>query len=385
MNKEKAVIFCAFTADHLINSLYYSTKVDWKNYKKILVWQQFLACEVDLKLFDDYFDELIEVQKMPVNKFKRQVHRAKYFGRCFPFSDVYKKLCSYECKVIFYFSDQQSLTLNILEYFCKNDTKSILIEEGLGTYYLPDSSEYRKTDIIEKLLGIKTCDYIGQTNKADYIIVRKPELFPTVKKGKAQIIKKNYVYFDEHWIETIGLFHTSIGTTFGSKTVLWLSGPLTENGISEKDEVDLLDGISDIYEDYNFLIKLHPAEKIGKYSSVLKKKNVSILEMDKMFWLPVELVVKNIKPVACFSIISSSLGNIMDINPDMKFVYLYRLLNKPEYDGLIYEMYKEKHNVLFPSDISEIEAVFEYDSLVKDSGIKVNENQDIIFISDNVV
>lgn len=384
-NRNKAIVFCAFTADHLINSLYYSTKINWRDNKKVLLWQQFLGQDVKKELFSEYFDEIIAIPKMSDNVFKRQLHRLFYFGRLFSFSNLYKKLKKYDIKVIFYFSDQQYLTLNVLKHFSNWKNITVMLEEGLGTYYLPKSNEHDKKSLIEKFIGIKTCDYIGQTDSANYIFVKYPEFFPNTKVGRAIVIKKNNIYLDDKWIENIHLFHNNLKLTNENKLILWLSGPLVENGISEKEEIDLLDNLSNSFKDYTFLIKLHPAEKASKYSQVIVNGNVKILEMGELFWLPIEILIKSIKPFACFSIISSALGNIVDIDSSIKLVYLYRMMNRSEYDSLIYERYKDKTNVLFPNDLEEIIAFFEAHNENLYSEDYVIENKDIEFLTKNLV
>ena len=324
-------VFICFTPYQLLNAVYYGDKLN-KESKRILVWHNYTKHTIDLSRFEFAFDEIIEVSNFYDEIFlKRQFHKCLYGGWLFPFSKINESISRLNLKetFIFIFSDQHIISRKIITTYGANAKDVILVEEGMATYLIRSRKIPKSRDwLINLFLGARYEPYIGANGLIRTIFVKHPEMLPKEKTINRKIVPQHNV-FREHelWKSVFQDARNIIGNISDEhRIVLWLGQPLEMDGISKQSQLEWLDEIAKVlsrFGEYSFLIKPHPREDNGKYAEVSKLKNVSLIDLHELSWVPIEILASLIKPDIVLTVFSTAANNIMELGLPCKVVYCY--------------------------------------------------------------
>ena len=252
----------------------------------------------------------------------------------------------YKFEKIYAFNDSDP----IIQYIFANqkgDSKCIILEEGIGLYNdLHNRKYFIKKAIGRFVLGkwYQVIRRIGTYKYTSTIYAKNIKYLNAKQKEKETI---NYAYQELRELiekEKIGVENQN----------LWFIGqPLVEDGIcTEKEYIEFLSRIINIFGKKKILVKVHPREDIKKYE--IYKEKINIYENSS---IPLELLISSTRDVNMLTISSSSLINCSD---GVKVFFLYKLFNK----GLSFpeKLVKNKINVKIINNWEELGREF-YDKI----------------------
>ena len=334
MKNKKNFIFVCFTPYQLLNAVYYSRKITNKN-KSILIWHNFTKYNISLSRFQKIFDVICEIPniyEMPL--FKRQLNKCIYGGWMFRFSPVYKVLDKLDLhnSVLVVFSDQHIITNKIIRQYSSAIKETVLIEEGMATYLIKNTTIPKTKDYwINLLLGAHYEPYIGANKSINTLVVKNPEWIPEIKKAGRTIVKQSNCLMDTMWPS---VFADVINDAYESNQVfnpklLWIGQPLETDGVDATKQLELIKEINKkLNYKFDIIIKPHPRENIGKYDNLIQEeKNISIFDLGPNNWIPIEIIIRMIYPSIVMSGYSTAAKNIQDMGIKCKVIYCYKLFS----------------------------------------------------------
>lgn len=307
-NKNKRVnklIACCFTPYHAIVAGYYARELRGLGIKTVMIWNS-NSNGFDIDLVSNLFDDVITTNKIAASGIiKRQHIQIVEYGRMFSISHIAKEIRqSGNSSVLMVFSDQESLTAQVIDYYKENVNSSIiLIDEGIGLYTINDNLTGNK-DIMKKIknmiYGVRTQNYIGENNDIKYIIAKNPELIPDIKKTHRTIIKQEEIRISITDLNINNSLKSDLTDVIKlvskfNNVICYFGQPTYEIGIAEEFDIKNIETICrNIGKDTLLIIKPHPRDKINKYDKLNSKNNICTIggELGK---LPFELLSNLIK------------------------------------------------------------------------------------------
>lgn len=352
----KKICFSCFTPYHLLVSAHYAIKL--VDAETVLIWQDSTIDGVDITYFSRFFSKTIINPVSVKSRTRKLVDLALYGGFLFPFSYTYHYFKSNNDNIVYcYFSDEDYITQKHIRLLKKhNNNIFVLIDEGVGIYRKYETHQPLKHKIPLVLIGTHTCKYIGESQFADYVLARHPEMLDNNRFGIAKINKQSDFLKNEELIQVI---KSSLGNDnhyFTDKPiVLILGNPCKEMGIDQKLYFNILQHlINTLKLDYTIIIKKHPRESIVPY---LQLKDALIINDNFLNTLPVEIiaVLLNIKIV--MTDFSTAAHNIYDAIGDVKILYFYKLYKNVLFDDSIYRSYFNEPNIYSIDNIEVIQSI----------------------------
>lgn len=383
------VWFSCFTAYHLFNSLYYSTKVDWgKDCERTLIWVNDTRIRINVDVFSSCFDKIIKIDSLRDLSFiNKQVAKCKNGGRLFNGSVLGKELSrKFDKSVLVCFSDQHYITNKLVNKFkTLENSHVVIVEEGVATYvtnevYDPPFS----TRAGNLLFGLHSQRYVGENANIDTFIVKDPDRLPKEKVLDRKVIKQNNVFCDREWInELLEKYVKKTNDFHGSKPVLlWIGQPLEGNYLEESEEEQIRVRIFErLAAKYQLLVKTHPGERPDKYEGL--KPEVSIVDFGEFSWFPIEVLASMIKPQIIVTPMSSAAYNIYQTGFEGKILFCYKLFGIDIGQDYFAELEK-KRNIYNVKDMDELESVLS----LEDLSIEISEvlnNDDLGFFHDLMI
>ena len=239
--------------------------------------------------------------------------------------------------------------------------------------------------LVRKLLGTSVGNQIGCSHGIDAWFVKHPEHL-SAKVPDGNIIRQNDIFSDRQWMQSM---HAVIGkalqsfTRLHKKAILWISGPLEEQGISEREELLWLEQIAaSVGEDYVIYIKNHPRERTHKYRELLAKEpNLQAVDLSGYEWIPLEFVIDAIRPEILITVISSAALHIYEMGFHTKVIYTYDHFPHIRTDNRILDTYRKQPNIYSVSSLDELLRVVHEEPLYDrpNRGFE-NQDQDIRFL-----
>lgn len=365
---KRRVLFICFTPFHLFHACYYASKDIWKEEdERVLVWQNTSGSKIDLGYFVHLFSGYLEIQGFQRERgLRRQVHKLIDAGRLFRFS----KLASYtegaSELIVFSFNDQELINSRFLAYIQEKGLKarSILVEEGLGTYAGAVKREYTiAARFVNQLLGVHLPQGIGSSPVIDTLLVKHPEWVPGEKLCAREVFRQSNIFADPSWFGMLGALKDEIRHTFGEtdrrKVVLWLGQPNRETGVSAEDEKALLLYLcKNLGSEYRFVIKRHPREETDKYDDIVRETGAEQLELGELSWIPVEFAAHMLDVFMAVTLYSSAPVNLLEIGAAEYAVYTYKLFGLTLDESLSAHIAHNSRAVIPCSD-HELKAAFD--------------------------
>lgn len=353
----KQIVFCATSAYHLICSIYYARKLRGVPCRKVLIWEQTLSRHLELDCVSATFDAIFVVDKVQKKQASLPI---RYFNWClnmgwlFPFSPLRRALATHETVGVLIFSDKDFLAYKIGEQAARLGGKVILVDEGMYTYSILGNTGIKA---LRRLLGMRKSSYVGEAPYINAIFARRPNDLPKQKTtGRDVVLQDNFLRMKDFIADICSMFdfdlHIPTDITSKRTTILWIGGPL--DGVDNADEMTTIRQIIELFPNYSFLIKEHPRERPRKYQELEHFPNVSVLELGKSFWCPVELLVERINPAAVLSFQSSVLCNCSDLGLEFKYCYCFNLLARIEMDSSAFSSFSVHRNIYFPKKMQEL-------------------------------
>ncbi len=364
MTKRRALFIC-FTPFHLFHACYYASQDCWtKEDERVLVWQNTSGSEIDLGYFAHLFSGYLEIQGFQRERgLKRQVHKLIDAGRLFRFS----RLAAYtECAselIIFSFNDQEMINSRLLAYIQEKGLKarSILVEEGLGTYTCAVREYTIAARLVNKLLGVHLPQSIGNAPAIDLLLVKHPEWMPGEKLCAREVIRQDNIFANPAWFGRLETLEDKIRNTLRIKdrrrTILWLGQPNRETGVSAEDEKALLRYLcKNLGTEYRFAIKRHPREEADKYDDIAREAGAEQLESGELSWIPVEFAAHMLDVFMAITLYSSAPVNLLEIGAAEYAVYTYKLFGLTLDESLSAHIARDRR-ALIPCSGHELKAV----------------------------
>lgn len=324
-----------FTPYQLITAMYYSYV--FPNVNKTLIYMDYSDYKIEQRFYLKYFDSVVYVPSyINDNILIKQFKKCYYGGHLYKFTNIHNYLKNKNKTICFIFSDQECLSYKALvDLYKKKDNVIILTEEGLGTY-VKNSKLPLKTMLINKILGINTLKYVGESNKYDYVFVKKPNKLEVDKFLDKKVILENEFFNDFNFINDLNINLDSI--LLNNKFILFLGSPIDQLKINKDEYVRIIkEIILKFNNQYRIVIKPHHMEDISIYNGLK-----DIILIDKYSWVPAELIVQKYNPIALFGIYSASIMNIAQLKPNLSIYLLYGILglNLPDIVCKSYLSYK---------------------------------------------
>lgn len=373
---KQRIVFIAFNPYHLFVSLYYAITIkERKNIETVLIWQEYSCYNIDPALLHCAFDKIIVNDSIIQKKqsgFVRFIRRIKTGGYIYRFTKngryIYRNRIN---NIVMCFSDQDPTTYRILKILQKGNNNYILLtEEGSAVYNTKAVFNYKKIDYRYYLmkfyffLGVVHGKYIGSSQLFDAWIVKHTDMLPPVKAANHTIVPQNSIFYDVIWASKLTelnrILLNQVSIDRKKKTVLWVSGPLTECGVKQSEEIDLLrEIVCRLDENTQIVIKLHPREPIDKYDSINSESRIIKLDLGEYRWVPIEYIVKMLNPYAVITIMSSAARSIFDNGIRSKFIYCYKLFELQNVDETVLEIDSDFSSSYVINNIDEINNILQ--------------------------
>ncbi|WP_282787926.1 polysialyltransferase family glycosyltransferase [Flavobacterium croceum] len=252
--------------------------------------------------------------------------------------------------VVVVFADNNELCATFIKYGKKyNQSKNILVEEGVAVYYSPyrvNAPFYKKS--IRTILNISNPNgyTIGWSKDVDCVVLsNKNKAHPQYIKNKEVIEwpKTQYPAFANNFF----MDNNDIDTTL-ENAILYLGQPLVEEGIVDiNEEFEFLEFLNNNFQ--KIYIKPHPFESIEKYKSFT---NISIVPK-KWTSIPAEVLFSIIKPSLIISYSSSANVNFSK-RYNKKSIFFIPKSMPPEYINDLEINFKNDDNILFIHNLNEL-------------------------------
>lgn len=363
---KRRVLFICFTPFHLFHACYYASQDCWtKEDERVLVWQNTSDSEIDLRYFVHLFSGYLEIRGFQRERgIRRQVHKLIDAGRLFRFSRLAAYTENTSELIVFSFNDQELINSRFLAYIQEKGLKarSILVEEGLGTYAGAVRREYTITArLVNKLLGVHLPQGIGSSPVIDILLVKHPEWMPGEKLCAREVIRQSNIFADPAWFGRLGTLENKVrhilGETDHKRTVLWLGQPNQETGVSTEDEKALLLYLcNNMGSEYRFAIKRHPREETHKYDDIARQTGAEQLELGEFSWMPVEFAAHMLDVFMAVTLYSSAPVNLLELGAAEYAVYTYKLFDLTLDESLSAHIARDQR-ALIPCSGHELKAV----------------------------
>lgn len=385
------VIFCPFTPYQFFTSVYYASHIDRTDTELCLIIRGQLA-NFDTSGYTDLFDRMIvfgDVKGEPM--LKREWLRMLYGGRLFHRSKSAKLLHEYRDRAItlICYSDQSTYETRLIRELQSGgyNASICMIEEGENTYYGPRPMHVSlRKRIVRRLLGTTYGNMIGHNAGIDTWIVKYPEKLRQ-KVPDACIVKQNNIFADREWMDSISRKVECALTNFrrtDRKVVLWISGPIHEQGVSQADETKwLAEAARALGDEYTVYIKTHPRELPHKYDRIAAEEpNVEIVDLAGFEWLPLEFVIGAIAPDVLLTVISSAAFHIYEMGFGGKVIYSYPYFRQMYIDTRMFDDYIAHTNIYGANSVAELlHIIKELPLEPSDAELLPNEDLDIKYLN----
>lgn len=249
------------------------------------------------------------------------------------------ELKQYSFSTIYAFNDVDPVT----QWILKNTTSqsgTTLIEEGIGLYRNTTKRHELLFRIAGKVLFGETYEnvrQIGESSCVKRIMCSSPEKLSEIQKCK--IIGSIPLIDYGKIVKTIGI-EPICGTD-------WFIGqPLVEDGVMLKEKyLSVIQQLIEISKkkDRKLVIKPHPRERIGKYSSL----EVKVIENNE---IPIELLIDTSNQTYVYTYYSSAILNLCRM-PNISGFVLYKAINL---DESIPDNIFEQSNIRLVTDITRL-------------------------------
>ena len=188
-----------------------------------------------------------------------------------------------------------------------------------------------------------------------------------------QVIQANNPFADDEFVKLISndlKLNELICVDRKCKYYLYIGSPISDLGISESKEVELLGRLVNcLNEDEVVIIKSHPRENEHKYDDIINNKNVILINPSDSRWIPIELIVKRIDPICVVTVMSAAAYNMVQNGDCVYAIYLLNCLGGTKYE--------------FLNDFVQLEGVFAINTIDEFNYIKNNNIKKFISLKKN--
>lgn len=231
-----------------------------------------------------------------------------------------------------YFNDRDPITKALYGLAKNKKIKTILIEEGLGTYFKS----------INPTL-------IGEVCPPDAAIIAYPALYKKYHTQEPQLFVLNYC----------SLFKRDLGLNKKNKKndILFLGQSTPQHEELRDFELMFIKKLLSSFPGKNIFLKPHPRDiRFQKY--LLDDNRVSVLPEEQIL-VPVEEIIDQFDIEIVASLFSSGCVSIATMNPNLKIIFGFALYKIPEKYNLqsIVEVSNYIRNVYIPHSQDDIEEI----------------------------
>lgn len=374
---DKFLVFVLSNTYSLLTAIYYSIKLP--EYKCIAIWDKGNVEDYNLtfEFAKKFFYKFFFIQGVRgKNKFVRWMYKVNYVGYLHKNSAPFRFLRKCTKKIVFVFNDIDCITQVLLNDFGLENLV-ILGDEGAGIY---NSRSQNVNSLISRflafiLLGVNyKSKYIGNSNRIDVLMLKYPNMVKNrdILSNK-QVIQANNPFADDEFVKLISndlKLNELICVDRKCKYYLYIGSPISDLGISESKEVELLGRLVNcLSEDEVVIIKSHPRENEHKYDDIINNKNVILINPSDSRWIPIELIVKRIDPICMVTVMSAAVYNMVQNGDCAYAIYLLNCLGGTKYE--------------FLNDFVQLEGVFAINTIDEFNYIKNNNIKKFISLKKN--
>ena len=382
----KKVYFVCFTAYQLFVCLYYARKLNKQNARLVLIW--FDDNQADVYRFNKLFEEIHVIKDEYATNVNKYITRLKIKG--YLANRTYKRILGGipNNSVVLFFSDEHYPSNRIIQICGKGKgNKTILIEEGIGTYSFHNHSFSLKLWFSELLFGCRGEKNIGVSPLITSFIVKAPEALPRIKHRGRPVIQQNTMFDDKDWIKSLNVLSDeskSVLNKLHEKKILWLGQPLFSDREKINDEMVVVNKILQRFSsEYQTIIKKHPRDDKKKYK-YLNGDNFCNYFVDHETWLPAEILVSEIDPDIIISPFSSSAINLYKLGFGKKIIFCYKLFSINIDDSWL-EKYKNNSDIYNVSSFDELKMIIQNignsPKRINTQNQAINDNKDIDYLN----
>lgn len=326
-------IFREFDNDIYICNHFSNAEEIYENLKRMNIFRKvYFVKDKDLS-YDKSF--------LKINKIKTLYERNFNRVGISSFEDVYDNIS------IFSFNFFSVLMIDEIKSKYPN-AKVSMFEDGLGTYINSTSRKERMRELIGRLANI-----IGRKlvsfRLIDELYVFKPELIIKSKEIKLRRIPE----IKEDLRETLNrVFGYRLNNKLTFKKYIFFDQTFTQDNIGNFNEINFVRVLKEDLSDLS--IKVHPREKIDKYSSF---ENVNVIKSA----FPWELIYMNENPKdsILISITSSAVFTPhLLFNSNVKVILLYKLVGLKERKLEQFLSLINNKNIYVPNSKEELSSIF---------------------------
>ena len=374
---DKFLVFVLSNTYSLLTAIYYSIKLP--EYKCIAIWDKGNVEDYNLtfEFAKKFFYKFFFIQGVRgKNKFVRWMYKVNYVGYLHKNSAPFRFLRKCTKKIFYVFNDIDCITQVLLNDFGLENLV-ILGDEGAGIY---NSRSRNVNSLISRflafiLLGVNyKSKYIGNSNRIDVLMLKYPNMVKNrdILSNK-QVIQANNPFADDEFVKLISndlKLNELICVDRKCKYYLYIGSPISDLGISESKEVELLGRLVNcLSEDEVVIIKSHPRENEHKYDDIINNKNVILINPSDSRWIPIELIVKRIDPICVVTVMSAAAYNMVQNGDCVYAIYLLNCLGGTKYE--------------FLNDFVQLKGVFAINTIDEFNHIKNNNIKKFISLKKN--
>ena len=236
-----------------------------------------------------------------------------------------------EIECFCYFNDRDPITKALYRLAKNKKIKTILVEEGLGTYFKSVNPAL-----------------IGETCPPDAAIIAYPALYKKYHTQETNLIELNYSsLFNEH---------LELDKKTQKNDILFLGQSTPQHEGLRDYELMFIKELLVSFPEKRIILKPHPRDvHFQKY--FLDKRRVSVIP-EKLILTPVEEIIDQFDIEIVASLFSSGCVSIATMNPNLKIIFGFALYKIPEKYNLqsLLEVSNYIRNVYIPRTQEDIEA-----------------------------
>lgn len=318
----KYCFICLTAYQYFVSNAYAKNIYECKGEKSLIINKYF-----DIDNINNEYSYIISIKKNAIGKIK-----VGLFAQISLFAKIKITSLFNKIEAVAYFNDRDPITQGIYKFAQKRKIRTILIEEGIGTYF-------------------KACNptLIGERCVPDFVIVAFPELYKKYHSAYGKISFLDYKKIFDYKNLQYKYFDLNCD-------ILFLGQVTPGNEELRNVELEFIAYLKKIYPKYTLLIKPHPRDE--KYRNYITLKSEKLLPYE-YFTLPSECIIGNAKIKIVASLFSSGCITLAKLFNQITVIYGFLLCHIDEkYDlSSITEMNTYVENLYIPKCVEDLKKI----------------------------